>query len=451
MIKHINHQNVSTTPFVAAKSRDLYNTQNPDSLITEAAVYPDGTHIALDYVNYNSGNPILNRDCDIALEQQDADLIQYEEGITGSGTFNSASDPRNSDGTYKTLVHRQIENAFYNTYRNPTEIFGVEYIDFPLSRTLRNLSDHFRMFTIPRSVFGDKIQPKSVQFSDTSLDDNVEIFDDGYQNLIAGYNMFSKVQEIRTLGNLVFPGTSSACIILPTSSIAPSIPLLHGSYFVNRVNLTWMPVNGNPTGYSIERSMGHISSFLPMVTLGNVNTYSDTTTVLSGSLIELLLTSSYYYRMYSFNSVGDSGYSNIVKVPVGAVETWEDYFNSQSSEFDGGAGWDGIWKDDAVRRFVSSESFEQYTNGQTSSFTGGYGWSNNLWAIEVPSYFVTSESFEQYTNGQSTNFTGGFGWRDSYSWNITIPFMVTESFNEYTIGQSTNFNGGFGWSTNWKI
>jgi hypothetical protein len=215
MIKHINHQNVSTTPFVAAKSRDLYNTQNPDSLITEAAVYPDGTHIALDYVNYNSGNPILNRDCDIALEQQDADLIQYEEGITGSGTFNSASDPRNSDGTYKTLVHRQIENAFYNTYRNPTEIFGVEHIDFPLSKTLRNLSDHFRMFTVPRSIFGDKIQPKSVQFFDTLFDDNVAIFDDGYQNLIAGYNLFSKVQEVRTFPsgagyqNAIFPGSSS--------------------------------------------------------------------------------------------------------------------------------------------------------------------------------------------------------------------------------------------------
>lgn len=212
MIKHINHQNVSTTPFVAAKARVLSNIKNDDTVILEPNVYPNGTQVALDYVDYNSGNPLVNRDCNIALEQQDLDSLGYEEGITGSGLFNSSSDAKNTDGSYKSLVYRTIENAFYNTYRNPTEIFGMENIDFPLSKTRRNLSDDFRVFTIPQSVFGDKIQPRSVQFYDTLLDDNVAIFDDGYQNLIGGYNLFSKVQEVRILGNWVLPGTSSiAC------------------------------------------------------------------------------------------------------------------------------------------------------------------------------------------------------------------------------------------------
>ena len=212
MIKHINHQNVSTTPFVASKARALYNIQNDDSVILEPDVYLNGTTVSLDYVDYNYGDPIINGDCNIALEQQGLDSIGYEEGITGSGTFNSASDAQNADGTYKSLVHRQIKNAFYNLYHNPTEIFGIEHIDFPLSKTLRNLSEQFRMFTIPRLIFGDKIQPKSVKFYDTLLDDNVEIFDDGYQNLIGGYNLFSKIQEVRIFpsgSNLIFPGTSS--------------------------------------------------------------------------------------------------------------------------------------------------------------------------------------------------------------------------------------------------
>lgn len=220
MIKHINHQNVSTTPFVAAKARALFNIQGDDVVIAEPNVYPNGTDISLDYVDYNIGDPILNGECNIALEQQGLDSLGYEEGITGSGTFNSASDARNTDGTYKSLVHRQTKNAFYNTYNNPTEIFGVEHIDFPLSKTLRNLSDHFRMFTIPNIVFGDKIQPKSVRLYDTLLDDNVVIFDDGYQNLMGGYNLFSRVQEVRTWPsgagqqNDVFPGTASC--ICPT-------------------------------------------------------------------------------------------------------------------------------------------------------------------------------------------------------------------------------------------
>ena len=214
MIKHINHQNVTTTPFVAAKARVLSNIQNDDTVILEPNAYANGTNISLDYIDYNSGDPVINKECDIALEQQTLDSLGYEEGITGSANFNSSSDARNADGTYQTLVHRQTKNAFYNSYHNPTEIFGVEHIDFPLSKTLRNLADHFRMFSIPRLIFGDKIQPKSVHFYDTLLDDNVEIFDDGYQNLIAGYNLFSKVQEVRTWpsgSNEILPGTSS-CI-----------------------------------------------------------------------------------------------------------------------------------------------------------------------------------------------------------------------------------------------
>lgn len=216
MIKHINHQNVSTTPFVAAKARVLSNIQNSDTLILEPDVYTAGTNVSLDYVDYNSGDPIINRECDVALEQQgEVDSLGYEEGITGSGNFNSASDSRNTDGTYKSLVYTTTKNAFYNSYRNPTEIFGVEHIDFPLSKTLRNLSDSFRMFNIPQTVFGDKIQPQSLRFYDTLLDDNVTIIDDGYQNLIAGYNLFSKVQEVRTwpsgagVQNEIFPGTAS--------------------------------------------------------------------------------------------------------------------------------------------------------------------------------------------------------------------------------------------------
>src|ERR1039458_873454 len=234
MIKHINNQNVSTTPFVAAKARALSNIQNADTVILEPEVYADGTNVSLDYVNYNSGTPIINRECDIALEQQDIDSLGYEEGITGSGTFNSASDDRNTDGTYKSLVHQTTKNSFYNSFQNPTKIFGVEHIDFPLSNTLRNLSDHFRMFNIPQIFFGDKIQPRSLQFFDTLLDNNVSVFDDGCQNLIAGYNLFSKVQEVR-----IFPSGSGA-----QNEILPGM----SSYFCVTVNDEALTVSAGDTG-----------------------------------------------------------------------------------------------------------------------------------------------------------------------------------------------------------
>ena len=210
MIKQINPRNILISPFIAVKSNALSNTDNDDCILME-----DGTNsVALEYIDYNDGNPILNRSCNIACEQQANDTIIYQEGITGSRLFDSASDVRNTDGTYKSLVYRTIQNAFYNTIQNPTEIFGVENIDFPLSNTLRSIADQFRMFSIPTLQLGDKIHPQSVQIYDDLLDDNVTIFDDGDQNLIAGYNLFSKVQEIRSYPSgsnpqQIFPGTSS--------------------------------------------------------------------------------------------------------------------------------------------------------------------------------------------------------------------------------------------------
>jgi hypothetical protein len=242
MIKHINHQNFSTTPFVAAKSWDLYNIQNDDIVLLETSSSNQTEFgVSMDYLDYTSGTPTLNRSCNIALENQDADMLSFQEGITGSGMFDSASAERNVDGTYKALVHNQIKNAFYNRRNNPTQIFGTEYIDLPLGRTERFLSDYFRMFTIPREVFGEKIQPLSVRFTDNNLDDNVTIQDDGYQNLTAGADLFSKVQEVRafrypTGSNLILDGfISNSCAIyddtIVTASASDAMGISPGFYY----------------------------------------------------------------------------------------------------------------------------------------------------------------------------------------------------------------------------
>lgn len=229
MIKHINHQNFSTTPFVAAKSWDLYNVQNEDTILLEPSGTLDDTFVALDYIDYDTGIPLLNRACNIAPEQQTSDILYYQEGITGSGMFDPNTDPKNYDGTYKSLVHSQVSNAFYNKRNNPTQIFGVEYVDFSLSNTKRFVSDYFRMFTIPRNIFGEKITPNSVYFYDTSLDDNVIVHDDGYQNLNAGFDLFSKVQEIRTYvpptgSNNIQPGPASySCLTYDNMPVTASV------------------------------------------------------------------------------------------------------------------------------------------------------------------------------------------------------------------------------------
>ena len=229
MIKNINHQNFTTTPFIATKAQELYNVGNVDNdsgilLEKNTPIFSDGTVIALEYIDHIS-TPFLNRNCNILLEQQEEDLATFEEGISGSGMFDPYNDEQNYNGTYKRLVYTQMARAFYNEYRNPIEIFGMENIDFQLSKTNRYLADDFRMFTIPQQMFGDKIVPGSIVLYDESFDDNVEIYDDKFGNLVAGPNLFSKVQEVRKLGNSIVDGTSAhTCPSYTTTTTTTTLP-----------------------------------------------------------------------------------------------------------------------------------------------------------------------------------------------------------------------------------
>jgi hypothetical protein len=99
----------------------------------------------------------------------------------------------------------------------------MENIDFPLSQTNRYLADNFRMFTIPQRMFGDKLVEGTIRFYDTAFDDNVDIYDDRVGNLIASKNLFSKVQEIRTLGNLVITGSATASYVCPLPIGVPPV------------------------------------------------------------------------------------------------------------------------------------------------------------------------------------------------------------------------------------
>ena len=112
MIKSINRQNILVSPFVAKKSWELANVLNPDVVLDENPSTSD-LPIASEYVDYYDNPATLNSECDIALEQQDADSVIYQEGISGSGLINPVSEPKNLDGTLKRIVYSQTKSAFY--------------------------------------------------------------------------------------------------------------------------------------------------------------------------------------------------------------------------------------------------------------------------------------------------------------------------------------------------
>lgn len=211
MIKGITSNFIHTSPFITEKTWSLYNIDPEDLILIELTGSEE--FIALEYLDYSSGSGSLNRVCNISLEQQSTDMAIPEEGISGSGKFLPDQEETNyKTGTYKRLLFDQIYRAFYNSYNNPLELFGMENIDFPLSNTNRFIGNKFLMFTIPRLIFGERLKEQSICIYDHNIDDNVEIVDDGEGNLIAYENLFSKIQEVRSFENEI------GFVINPTSS-----------------------------------------------------------------------------------------------------------------------------------------------------------------------------------------------------------------------------------------
>lgn len=213
MIKNFKRSDLQTTPFIATRPWVLTSFEKQDLLIIEEK--PLEIPVAQEFIDYEGGDelPIINRECNIALEQQTSnnDII-YEEGQKIDGNFYPDADPKNINGSFKRLVYKQIQNSFYNKWNDPTKVFGNENIDFQLSKTQKFLTDEFRVFTISQKFFGEKILENSVVLIDNALDDNFEIVDDGHGNVMAKENLFSKVQEIRKFYNNVSPNeTSNFC------------------------------------------------------------------------------------------------------------------------------------------------------------------------------------------------------------------------------------------------
>jgi hypothetical protein len=225
MIKQLKQSDVTLSPFVVTKVWELSNLYSSNLVdIQPTGSVNDLFNVAVEYIDYAiEGNLFLNRNCNVALEQQDDDTIDFEEAISGSFRYFDNADEKNSKtNTYKTILHRQIANAFYNERRNPTQIFGMENIDFPMERTNRWLADEFRVFTIPRMFFGDRIVAGSIRFDDTAVDDNVTIGDDQFGNLIVSRNIFSKIQEVRAFGNDIVSGSATASYDCPEFVQFPS-------------------------------------------------------------------------------------------------------------------------------------------------------------------------------------------------------------------------------------
>lgn len=203
MIKSLNRDDIQVTPFIAAKTWNLQNIEDTDLILWMSGSKSGSlSHIYLDYTDGLS-TPQLNQSCSLSLQQQDSQLtIHYQRGISSSVTYfpvdsqyyDSGSQPINQDGTFMGVIYNVNKQLFYNTYDNPTQIWGLENIN--LNSNHRLLTNAMDVFTLSKSQFGEKIIPRSVLIQDNLGELDYTIIDDGNTNLILDGTYFSTFQKV---------------------------------------------------------------------------------------------------------------------------------------------------------------------------------------------------------------------------------------------------------------
>ena len=113
-----------------------------------------------------------------------------------------------------------------------------------------------------------------------------------------------RVRAYNTAGDSDYSNTASAVTLeAPALPLAPS-NLVASAVSKSQINLTWTDNSSNETGFRIERCKGSTcTNFALIATVGaNVTSYSNT---------KLNANTTYRYRVYAYNTSGNSGYSNI--------------------------------------------------------------------------------------------------------------------------------------------
>jgi len=314
MLKILHKNDTQITAFSVFKNWELSNTSNDDVVLIDTTSSAD-IAVALEYIQYTTEYPITSSNCDVALEEQLDDLATYRNGLNLQGLFYPATDPQNSDGTYQRVVYSQIYNTFYNLYRDPTKMWGLENLDFQLSNTQRFISDKFIVIDIPQKTFGEKILPTTFVLYNTTTDNNYIMTDDGNCNLYAGTNLFSHQQEVGNYTNNFIQSSSKYCDYYDTLGI-PITPIMSIQYnicYPPSILISWNLNTFLVENYTIEKSTDGINYNTSYVVDGSQLSYTDT---------NISYNETYWYRIYASNLLGTSPLSNTASIYAQYI-TWD--------------------------------------------------------------------------------------------------------------------------------
>lgn len=140
-------------------------------------------------------------------------FVQY--GVSGSGTFNSESDAKNADGSYKRLIWASVQHLYFPTSSlrqilSP-KAYTRNFIDIDkLPLITRSLDETgIAVLNIPVKIYGEEIKPNSILL----VTGSTVVQDDGNYNLfISGSSPKANIGNVfYQYGQLIITSQSYTC------------------------------------------------------------------------------------------------------------------------------------------------------------------------------------------------------------------------------------------------
>lgn len=129
----------------------------------------------------------------------------------------------------------------------------------------------------------------------------------GFPDPTSQYFPWHNHDDYKSTNNGVYPGGQFTMVRTDLGAPPPTAPLPPSNLMANavspsQIDLSWTDTSNNEDGFVIERKTGVNGVYAQIATLGpNTTTFSDT---------NLIPSTTYFYRVQSFNLGGNLGYSN---------------------------------------------------------------------------------------------------------------------------------------------